>query len=86
MSSGRQRLSKDILYLQSQNGNLFARGSSGSIDDTSPNSELDPLRSDVPKDISWCSDALGPFARLATLTSLQVTIRAGARCCECLDW
>ena len=38
----------EVHYLQSQNGNLH-----------SANGEFEPLTHDVPKDISWCSEALG---------------------------
>lgn len=41
----------EVLYLQSQNGNLYG--------DASAPCELGPLRADVPKNIHWISDALG---------------------------
>ncbi|KAF8913904.1 cupin-like domain-containing protein [Gymnopilus junonius] len=44
----------EIHYLQSQNGNLF---SSGSLKDGS--SEFGSLVPDVPREIPWCSEALG---------------------------
>ncbi|KAH9482667.1 Bifunctional peptidase and (3S)-lysyl hydroxylase Jmjd7 [Psilocybe cubensis] len=51
----------EIYYLQSQNGNLFSSSSfdSESNEATDNNSEFFPLLSDVPKEVPWCSEALG---------------------------
>ncbi|KAI0921864.1 hypothetical protein AcW2_006713 [Taiwanofungus camphoratus] len=49
---------KEIHYLQSQNGNLY----SNRYFDLGPKndpSEFESLRSDVPSEILWCSEALG---------------------------
>ncbi|KAI0314457.1 Clavaminate synthase-like protein [Amylostereum chailletii] len=48
---------RDVHYLQSQNGNLFSSAYFDSSEGAQP--ELAPLRSDVPPEISWCSEALG---------------------------
>lgn len=51
--------SPEVYYLQSQNGNLHSADSlNGALDDTNI-SEFEPLTRDVPKDISWCTEALG---------------------------
>ncbi|KXN86277.1 JmjC domain-containing protein 7 [Leucoagaricus sp. SymC.cos] len=44
----------DVCYLQSQDGNLY---SSEYFINDSP-SEYEPLREDVPSEVSWCSEAL----------------------------
>lgn len=48
----------EIYYLQSQNGNIYSSRyfKEDSLD--SP-SEFEPLRPDVPKDITWCTEAFG---------------------------
>ncbi|KAI0036825.1 cupin-like domain-containing protein [Vararia minispora EC-137] len=46
----------EVLYLQSQNGNLYSSSYFDSTEDELP--ELAPLRQDVPPDISWCTEAL----------------------------
>ncbi|OCB90872.1 hypothetical protein A7U60_g1896 [Sanghuangporus baumii] len=43
----------EVYYLQSQNGNLYA------LQDAESHCEFDPLRTDVPKDVSWATEALG---------------------------
>ncbi|KAF8165341.1 Clavaminate synthase-like protein, partial [Crassisporium funariophilum] len=48
----------DILYLQSQNGNLFPTASFDEPEGVSL-SEFEPLTSDVLEEIPWCSKALG---------------------------
>lgn len=59
--------SKEIHYLQSQNGNLYssayfeAEGSDPSGPLTA--SEFEPLRPYVPPDIDWCSEAMGKCIR-----------------------
>ncbi|KAF8914631.1 cupin-like domain-containing protein [Mucidula mucida] len=45
----------EAYYLQSQNGNLYSAGYLTSPDLDA--SEFDPLRPDVPPEISWCSEA-----------------------------
>ncbi|KAI0068847.1 Clavaminate synthase-like protein [Artomyces pyxidatus] len=48
----------EAYYLQSQNGNLFSSAYfDQEVEDTQ--SELHPLRDDVPAEIPWCSEALG---------------------------
>jgi len=50
----------EVCYLQSQNGNLHSTDSlKGEVLDNTDISELEPLTCDVPKDISWCTEALG---------------------------
>ena len=48
--------SSEVCYLQSQNGNLH---SANSLNGDTDISEFEPLTCDVPKDISWCTEALG---------------------------
>lgn len=50
----------EIYYLQSQNGNIYSSRyfKEDSLD--SP-SEFEPLRPDVPKDITWCTEAFGEW-------------------------
>lgn len=48
--------SSNVYYLQSQNGNLYSSEHFNSGDSSS---EYDPLREDVPSEVSWCSEALG---------------------------
>jgi len=43
---------EDVHYLQSQNGNIFSNSSG-------EGSEFEGLQSDLPGDLSWCTDALG---------------------------
>ncbi|KAF7292474.1 JmjC domain-containing protein [Mycena chlorophos] len=55
------RLSKeeedsDVCYLQSQNGNVY---SSAFFEGDSDASEFLALRADIPREIEWCSEALG---------------------------
>ena len=45
-------------YLQSQNGNLY-RFNALTVDTDSDSSEFSALHGDVPKEISWVSEALG---------------------------
>lgn len=53
----------EVCYLQSQNGNLFSSDFFGrSSDDANSPSEFEPLRSDVPSEIPWCTEALGTAA------------------------
>ncbi|KDR83736.1 hypothetical protein GALMADRAFT_236088 [Galerina marginata CBS 339.88] len=49
----------EICYLQSQNGNLFSSDSSYDPESDPSSSDFEPLTSDVPRDVPWCSDALG---------------------------
>jgi len=72
MSSEKRKSSQGVHYLQSQNGNLFARGTGESLQDST---ELEPLRSDVPQDIPWCSGALGQVMYLACPTSVKMTLQ-----------
>lgn len=52
--------SSEVYYLQSQNGNLYSADSLNSIlDNADIESEFEPLTYEVPKDIPWCSEALG---------------------------
>ncbi|KAJ7095389.1 cupin-like domain-containing protein [Mycena belliarum] len=46
----------EIYYLQSQNGNVF---SNRSFEGTPDPSEFEALRTDIPREIPWCSEALG---------------------------
>lgn len=64
--------SSEVCYLQSQNGNLHSADSlNGVLDDTNI-SEFEPLTRDVPKDISWCTEALGSIlSRLRYSMSTQ---------------
>ena len=64
--------SSEVCYLQSQNGNLHSADSlNGVLDDTNI-SEFEPLTHDVPKDISWCTEALGSIlSRLRYSMSTQ---------------
>ncbi|PPQ94017.1 hypothetical protein CVT25_009865, partial [Psilocybe cyanescens] len=50
---------REVHYLQSQNGNLFSSNSFDSDEKDSSVSEFAPLLPDVPKEIPWCSEALG---------------------------
>ncbi|KAF8076394.1 cupin-like domain-containing protein [Lyophyllum atratum] len=60
ISTGSNSLSPEVCYLQSQNGNLYSRtGTDFEEADVSSISEFQPLRCDVPSDISWCTEALG---------------------------
>lgn len=45
----------DVLYLQSQNGNVYTDRTFEEEDDPS---EFDPLRDDIPKDVPWCTEAV----------------------------
>ncbi|CAA7259788.1 unnamed protein product [Cyclocybe aegerita] len=49
----------EIRYLQSQNGNLFSSESFRQPESDKRRSEFAPLLKDVPKEIGWCSEALG---------------------------
>ncbi|TDL29489.1 Clavaminate synthase-like protein [Rickenella mellea] len=49
---------RDVLYLQSQNGNMF-RNTSLTNDMTEDPTEFGPLRKDISREISWASEALG---------------------------
>jgi jumonji domain-containing protein 7 len=49
----------EVCYLQSQNGNLHSADSLNGVLDDTDISEFEPLTHDVPKDISWCTEALG---------------------------
>ncbi|KAF9568896.1 Clavaminate synthase-like protein [Agrocybe pediades] len=49
----------DVRYLQSQNGNLFSSTSFYDAPDSVPTSEFAPLLDDLPKEVPWCSEALG---------------------------
>ncbi|CAE6471543.1 unnamed protein product [Rhizoctonia solani] len=52
--------SNEVYYLQSQNGNMYSTVDFESGPDHTSNSELCPeLLSDVPREISWASEALG---------------------------
>ena len=48
-----------MYYLQSQNGNVYTASDFLSDVDTVEKSELEPLLDDVPKEVSWASEALG---------------------------
>ena len=58
--------SKEVHYLQSQNGNLFTNSYYDMSGEDDP-SEFEPLREYVPSEIPWCSDALGTFWRSYTI-------------------
>lgn len=48
---------QEIHYLQSQNGNMF---SSCFFENNGDDiSEFEPLRADVPSEVTWCSKAFG---------------------------
>ncbi|KAI5833085.1 Clavaminate synthase-like protein [Schizophyllum commune Tattone D] len=47
--------SGDVLYLQSQNGNVYTNRTFEGEDDPS---EFEALRADIPKDVPWCTEAL----------------------------
>ncbi|KAH9936956.1 Clavaminate synthase-like protein [Amylocystis lapponica] len=47
----------EVYYLQSQNGNMYTNRYFDPTAEDDP-SEFEPLRNDVPSDISWCTDAL----------------------------
>ncbi|KAF5363697.1 hypothetical protein D9756_000620 [Leucocoprinus leucothites] len=51
--------SSDIYYLQSQNGNLYS--SEHFANNGHSLSEFEPLRDDVPSEVSWCSEALDRY-------------------------
>lgn len=59
LSPDHPRYNEETLYLQSQNGNLYT------------GSEYEALREDVPREVSWCSEALG--TTLHAFISLQTT-------------
>ena len=64
--------SSEVCYLQSQNGNLYSAASLNGALDTDV-SEFEPFAHDVPKDISWCSEALGSIlSRLCYNVSTQI--------------
>ncbi|KAH9938630.1 Clavaminate synthase-like protein [Fomitopsis serialis] len=48
---------REVYYLQSQNGNMFTGRYFDSTSDPD-SSEFEPLREDVPSEITWCSEAL----------------------------
>ncbi|TFK55723.1 Clavaminate synthase-like protein [Heliocybe sulcata] len=48
----------DVLYMQTQNGNLYPAEYSDPNSDSSA-SECEKLRPDAPSEVSWCSEALG---------------------------
>ncbi|KZV76076.1 Clavaminate synthase-like protein [Peniophora sp. CONT] len=48
---------REALYLQSQNGNLYSSAYFSQSEEELP--ELAPLRSDIPAEVPWCSEALG---------------------------
>lgn len=48
---------EEVHYLQSQNGNLFCSTST-------QESEFVDFLGDIPKDLSWCTEALGTLSRL----------------------
>ncbi|KAG6814184.1 hypothetical protein H0H92_000861 [Tricholoma furcatifolium] len=48
----------DIYYLQSQNGNMYC-ADDFSGQGAQSTSEFEPLRSDVPSDVAFCTEALG---------------------------
>lgn len=60
-NAGEGKLTADeIHYLQSQNGNLFTTASFEPDSDPQQDvSEFEPLRTDVPNQVDWCSEALG---------------------------
>lgn len=58
----------DICYLQSQNGNLYS-GDDFIGQGLQSFSEFEPLRSDVPSGIAFCTEALGVLY-LATRKSI----------------
>lgn len=53
--------SRDVLYLQSQNGNLYREdGPSAELPEVS---DFEALKRDVPHGIDWATDALGQFEK-----------------------
>ena len=56
---GTKAIQSEVYYLQSQNGNLYT--SSGGED---MSNEYEALRPDVPRDVSWATDALGMLCML----------------------
>ncbi|KAG6919429.1 hypothetical protein DXG01_006312 [Tephrocybe rancida] len=50
---------EDIRYLQSQNGNMYSGDFGVQGAQSMSTSEFEPLRSDVPSDIPFCTEALG---------------------------
>lgn len=70
--------SKEIHYLQSQNGNLYSSAyfeeySSLAGSNSASASEFDTLRPLVLPEIEWCSEALGMYSRLTSRSYLLRT-------------
>jgi hypothetical protein len=75
----------EVCYLQSQNGNFHSTDSLNGVLDNSDISEFEPLACDVPKDISWCTKALGfILSRLRYSMSTQFS-RTHARGSQLMD-
>lgn len=65
----------EVYYLQSQNGNLFSGEplSEGELDsDSHTSSEFSPLQADVPREILWCSEALGTSCYDVSVSSSEL--------------
>ncbi|KAF8607967.1 Clavaminate synthase-like protein [Ceratobasidium sp. AG-I] len=58
ISQSEQDPSSEVYYLQSQNGNMYTASDFLSDVDAVEKSELEPLLDDVPKEVSWASEAL----------------------------
>ena len=58
LPTGNDSETSDIHYLQSQNGNIYTNLYFNSKEEDS--SEFESLRKDIPSEIPWCSEALGP--------------------------
>ncbi|KAG9112044.1 hypothetical protein FRC07_007998 [Ceratobasidium sp. 392] len=65
INKSEQDPSSEVYYLQSQNGNMYS--SADFEPGTENTSELLPLLSDVPKEISWASEALDPYENIYTV-------------------
>lgn len=54
---------RETLYLQSQNGNLYSapyfQSSDCDLSTANQACEFEALRSDVPSEVTWCSEAFG---------------------------
>ena len=56
---------EETYYLQSQNGNIYSnRFFENLLGQKTEPSEFEPLRADVPSEISWCSQAFGAYFML----------------------
>ncbi|CAE6442186.1 unnamed protein product [Rhizoctonia solani] len=73
-------VSDEVYYLQSQNGNIYNAVDFESGSNKTSNSELCPeLLSDVPKEISWASEAFGNYRTWAAIPKLKDWTRPNTR-------